>query len=156
MTPSNRPEQDAWFAEIAVLNTTPEGGYRVTDAIRLADASGLTRLSEGYYGYARYALTLLAATPDERQAREEEKAITIRAIVRDLDLVDLDMKWADAVEAATVYAIQLGYRMNPGTGGAYADWEVTESHAEIIMDLICNTDADGVYSGSHAVPVYTI
>lgn len=89
--------------------------------------------------------------------RTDEKTRTIKDLVRDLDLISLDMKRVDAIEAATAYAIQLGYKgLAVGTGGFYADAEVTESHAEVIMDLICNTDADGVYNGSYAVPAYTI
>jgi orotidine-5'-phosphate decarboxylase len=78
-----------------------------------------------------------------------EKSVTLREIIRSLDLADLStpISHADAIEAATVYAIQLGYPMNAGTGGAYADSPVSESHAEIIADLIAHTDADGVYAG---------
>lgn len=78
-----------------------------------------------------------------------EKLVTLRELVRGIDLAELStpMTHADAVEAATVYAIRLGYRMSPGTGGAYADSPVTESHAEIIADLIAHTDADDVYTG---------
>lgn len=79
----------------------------------------------------------------------EEKTIKIRDLVRDIDLEEAGIaSWTEAIEAATVYAIQLGYQgLSAGTGGFYADTEVTESHAEIIMDLICNTDERGVYTG---------
>lgn len=78
--------------------------------------------------------------------------ITLRALVAALPseghAAPFATTWADAIEAATVYAMQLGYPLNAGTGGHYADHEVTTAHAEIITDMIVNTDpVTGVYVG---------
>lgn len=73
---------------------------------------------------------------------------SIREICWSLDSDKVLITWADAVEAATVYAMQLGYRMEAGTGGAYVDATVSATDADIIRDMLIHTDpVTGVYTG---------
>ena len=72
---------------------------------------------------------------------------TLREIIRELGIGATDEGWIPAIEGATIYAIQLGYTGAVGTGGAYADTEVSGEHAAIIKDLMINTNDDGVYTG---------
>lgn len=80
---------------------------------------------------------------------EVETTTTLREIVRDSMALYASQSraWVAAIEAGTVYAMQLGYTMATGTGGAYADHPLSAKDAEIIRDLLINTDRDGNYTG---------
>lgn len=82
-----------------------------------------------------------------REKIMSQHSASLREIIRTVDLAAAGLTESGAIEAATVYAVQLGYAMSHGTGGAYADAVVSPDHAAIIADLLANTNADGVYTG---------
>jgi hypothetical protein len=91
-----------------------------------------------------------AVTGARKEKIMTEATVTLRTVVREaLNLYAVDAGYVDAVESATVLAMQMGYGpLAAGTGGAYADTEVTREHGLIIADMLINTDPEtGVYIG---------
>lgn len=75
--------------------------------------------------------------------------VSFREIANSLGVYGQDARFVEIVEECTVLAMQLGNGpLAAGTGGAYADFQVSADHAEIIIDMITHTDPEtGVYTG---------
>lgn len=77
--------------------------------------------------------------------------VTLRDLARDhLGVYGSDPRFVEVIEAMTVIAMGLGVGpMAAGTGGAYADVEVTGGDATIILDMILNCDpVTGQWNGN--------